>query len=115
MIKLPPTQRKDHRLDRSSEAELRAIQLLNQDRVRHYPQINYRPHSFRVEIVHSALPLWPNRFHLCRATTKLTRTIHDFNNVRIAHSINHALRMLTGKQPAKKAVMGATASSEAAA
>jgi hypothetical protein len=108
-------QRKDHhRLDRSSDAELRAIVLLNQDQTRHYPAINYAPRSHRWPILHAALPLWPSRFHLCRATTKVTRMIHDFQNVRIASSINDALLMLT-PPPVKKPAACAAASSERAA
>ncbi|MBZ5494468.1 MAG: hypothetical protein LAO76_26385 [Acidobacteriia bacterium] len=109
MTTLSPTQRKDHRLDRSSEAELRAIRVLNLDKVRRYPAIDYNPRSFRVQVIQSALPLWPNRFDLCRATSKVTRMIHDFGNVRIAHSINQALRLL--QQPlAKKPTTATTAS-----
>jgi hypothetical protein len=108
-------ERHGHRLDRSSEAELQAIVLLNQDRTRHYPAIDYHPRSFRQQITHATLPLWPSRFHLCRSTAKVTRLIHDFANARIAHSINQALRMLQ-QPPAKKPTAATTASgSECAA
>lgn len=114
MTTVSPSQLKDHLRDRSSDAEIRRIQILNFDRVRHYPAIDYHPQSFRVQIVHAALPLWPNRFHLCRASVKVTRMIHDFGNVRIAHSINQALRMLQ-QPPAKKPTTATTASRERAA
>jgi hypothetical protein len=104
---------RDHRRDRSSEAELRAIVALNQDRTRQYPAIDHHPRSYRTQIVYSVLPHWPNKFHLIRATTKLARMLHDFNNARVAHTINAAIQVLTPK-PTKKPSRPATASSEAA-
>jgi hypothetical protein len=92
-MKIPRKSDKNH-YDKASEYELAAIVVLNSDQTRSYPAIEYHAKSLRGPIMAKALPLWPNRFHLCRATAKLGRALHRPNSTRIQHAINRAMEMI---------------------
>lgn len=86
--------------DPSTPYELRAIQLLNSDLNRSYPQIDLTPGEGRSKVVHDALGQCSNVFKLCRETSRIARIVHNPYSSRIAVSITWALRKIA-EPPAK--------------
>lgn len=86
--------------DKSSPAELVAIQILNSDLTRRYPDIDTTPAVGRARIVRAAMKHCKNPFQLCRNTTHIARMVHNSNSNRMACSITWALRKIA-EPPAK--------------
>lgn len=86
--------------DKNSPAELVAIQILNSDLNRRYPDIDHRPAIGRGRIVRAALTRCANPFQLCSNTSRIVRMVHNSNSSRFAASITWALQKIA-EPPAK--------------
>src|SRR5690242_6920200 len=81
--------------------ERAALQELNSDLERQYPQIDRAPGQ-RAELVRRAMPTTPNTYELARRGVNFARLIHHPSKERFSATINASLRMLAQATTRKK-------------